>query len=455
MSIQHLLSTGRQALLANQASAERISHNIANATTEGYTRQRIARVTSPSVITPHGHLSSGVMIGGVVRARDAFLDASYRRELSLQERFASVSSGLRQVEAILGEMTDAGVSHAIEAFFDAWKVLSEHPEDSTQRELVRVYGQRVVDQFNNLASKIEAFAGSTQNLVVQIIQEVNTRLATINELNARIVASETGGHAAPDLRDQRDLLLDELAQYVEISVHENVAGAVEVMIGGHVVVDPTSAHPIRLIQHPDGSYDIAYQNSTQGFGRFGGRLGGTLEILTEHVSEVSLRVDALVAAFVDSVNEIHMQGRNANGDTHIPFFDPTGLTAGSMRLSEEVESSVSNIVTGASGEESDVGLALEMARLRYEPLASLGGHTVLSAYTDVAIYVGDRIQGANAMVAAQDTVLATIEMQRSSAHDVSTDEELVQLMQFLQAYAAAAKVLDSASRMFDILMAIA
>lgn len=455
MSIQHLYSIGRHALLANQASAQRVSHNIANASTEGYTRQRVTRVTTPSVMTSYGYVASGVLIDGVIRTRDQFLDASYRREVGIQERFAAISGGLSQVEAILGEMTDAGVSTAIEAFFDAWKSLAEHPESDTQRDLVRVYGARVAEQFNNLAGKIEVFAQSTRDVALTALNEVNTKLEAISALNARIVTAEAGGKTAPDLRDQRDLLLDELAKLVDVTTRETSNGAVEVMIGGHMVVDAMSAHRVQLIQTPDGRYDVAYEGSTQGFGLVGGKLGGSLEILAKHIPEAMARIDALVAAFVESVNGLHAQGVNENGDTGINFFDPAGVTASSIRLSDEVAASAVNVMKGMSGEESDVGLALQISQLRYEALGSLEGHTLLSAYADVAVYIGDQVRGANDVAKAQDTVIATIETQRSSVSDVSTDEELVSLLQYQQAYAAAVKVLDAANAMFDTLLAIA
>lgn len=455
MSINNIYFIGRQALLANQASAQRVSHNIANASTEGYTRQRTSHVTTPSVMTSHGHVASGVVIDGVIRTRDQFLYASFRRESGIRERFNAVSGGLSQIEAILGEMTEAGVSNSLEVFFDAWKSMAEHPESETQRNLVRTYGERVAEQFNNLAAKIEVFTQSTRDVALSQVSEVNTKLKAIAALNSRIVSAEAGGKTAPDLRDQRDLLLDELSQLVDMTARENNAGAVEVLIGGHVVVDAMSAHPVHLVQGADGRYDIAYEDSTQGFGLKGGRLGGSLEILEKHIPAALSRIDSLVASFVESVNDLHVQGTNASGVTGINFFDPAGVTASSIRLSDEVAASSLNVMKGVSGEESDVDLALQIAQLRYEPRAALGGQTLLSAYADVAVYVGDQIQGARDAAIAQDTVIATLENQRSSVSDVSTDEELVNLLQYQQAYAAAVKVLDSANQMFDTLIAIA
>jgi flagellar hook-associated protein 1 FlgK len=237
ISLNSLLSTARSAMMAHQAALQVVSDNIANASTEGYTRKRADIVASTPQRLPEGMLGTGVTVKNIAQTRDIFLDASHRVNVSA-ERYNDVRyDTLREIETIMAEPSDRGLSSTFDAFWSAWGDLANDPLNQASRTVVRQRGEQLAMHFNTLTTALDRLRDSTVQRLDATLQSVNTLATQIADLNERIVAAEAGGQTAGHLRDTRDLALDKLAELVPVQIIERANGSVAASVDGLNLVD--------------------------------------------------------------------------------------------------------------------------------------------------------------------------------------------------------------------------
>ncbi len=209
MSIGSILSVANSALATQQAAIQVASQNISNANTAGYTRQKLDEVAGPSVMMPYGNVGSGVTIATISRTRDALMDASYRSDAGAAAQSHATADALGQIDSILGEPSDTGLSAAtMDAFWSSWDDLSAEPTSAAAASVVQARGQSLVSTFNQLSSQIGDVASNSRTELSTDVAQVNSLTTQIASLNPQITAAEAGGHSANDLRDDMDRMLD-------------------------------------------------------------------------------------------------------------------------------------------------------------------------------------------------------------------------------------------------------
>ena len=128
-----ILETARRALMSQQVGINVTSHNIANASTLGYSRQRVSFSPTPALWERYGYLGTGVQAASVGRLRDSYLDGQVRDSNGAMNSATTQQEVLSQVEASFNEPSEAGLSTMMSKFFNSWQDLSTHPEDSSSR----------------------------------------------------------------------------------------------------------------------------------------------------------------------------------------------------------------------------------------------------------------------------------------------------------------------------------
>lgn len=218
------LELSRRALEAQQTALDITGHNVANANTAGYTRQ-IANLqaTTPDSLLSMGHnlsLGTGVSLDSITRARDAFVDKQYRLESSKQSYWGSQQDSLSKVQDMFNEPSDDSISNDLNNFWSAWSDLSKDPENMGARSVVRERALALTDSFHHVSQQLTDMQnGLDANVRVQIDQ-VNTYARQIKDLNDQIKRAEVAGDNPNDLKDQRDTLIDQLSQIVNVKVIE-------------------------------------------------------------------------------------------------------------------------------------------------------------------------------------------------------------------------------------------
>ena len=219
-SIFSTFNTAKSGLTVHQSGINVTSHNIANSSTVGYSRQR-AKIQTSRPITlgaEAGQVGTGAQISAIERVRDSFLDYQVRVEKAELGKYSTKLDYLSQVEGIFNEPSDTGISTALSDFFDAFQELSKQSTSSSTRVVVTQKTKTLCDLLNNTYSKLEKLQENSVESVKNSVKEVNSILEQLTIVNNQIRIASITGDQPNDLMDSRDNLLDELSSKFGIDV---------------------------------------------------------------------------------------------------------------------------------------------------------------------------------------------------------------------------------------------
>lgn len=216
---------GKRGLFAQQKAIDVTSHNIANANTEGYSRQRATLETTRPFGMPSmnnqvgpGQIGTGVDVSCIQRIRDGFMDYQVRREKSTLGQYEARDKYLSEIESIFNEPSDNGLSNLIGKFFNAWDQLSKQPESSNARTVAAQQSAALADELNHTYNQLMSVKSNAQESIKQSVFDLNGTLDRLDKLNQQIMSVKVSGMEPNDLMDQRDLLLDQLSEKFNINV---------------------------------------------------------------------------------------------------------------------------------------------------------------------------------------------------------------------------------------------
>lgn len=449
MSLASLLSIARTALSTHQKAMAVTAHNIANATTPGYTRQRLELVAETPLYTPYGSVGRGVKGVAVFNARDQFLDAAFRREQGNFGRAETLRSALARVEGALQEPGELGISAALDGFWAAFSDLADSPTSGAARVAARSAATLVADRLRETSARFDTESIAIRREYDATVARVNTLSSEIAELNKQIVAHGGPLHTAPDLEDLRDAKLDELSSLVSVRVLPRDHGAVAVMAGDAMLVDGGVAQKLEVRPQGGGELAVGVIGSTRLSNIGSGKLQGLTELINEGLPGVRSELDRLAAAIVAAVNTVHEAGYTGNGTTGVSLFDPAGTTAATIAVSAAVLADPQNVAAGATTASGDNAVALQIAAIRTTSFAGLNGDTPAGFLAGVVASLGSIVRDVTQAAESADVLTANIETQRQSVHGVSTDEEMIKLIQQQQAFSAASRLVVIADEMMQ------
>lgn len=215
----------KRGLNVQQSAINTTSHNIANANTTGYSRQRsVAEATKPfggmsrfdTVIT--GQVGTGAEITSIQRIRDYFIDYQVRSESGTSGYYTQSSETLSKVEDVFGEPSDTGIQELINKFFNSFQEVSKSPDKSDVKTVALQNASSLADALNYTYNQLKKSCEDSQSLLKANVTDVNSYLNQINELNKQIRSISAVGQTPNDLMDKRDNLLDELSYKFGVKV---------------------------------------------------------------------------------------------------------------------------------------------------------------------------------------------------------------------------------------------
>ncbi|MBI4949494.1 MAG: flagellar hook-associated protein FlgK [Deltaproteobacteria bacterium] len=319
-SLTSVLDIAKTALLANQKAINVTSHNIANANTEGYTRQKA--VLEPMTAVRYGGLyfGTGVTINSIERVFDRFQGVQIRTATSTLSRYETKGEHLSALEALVNDLDGAGLSSRIDDFFNSFQEIINNPSSYPERSSLLSSASLLTDAFNTIDATIRQNLSSLNKEMESVVKEINSIAEQVAELNNQISGIEVGGMQANDLRDQRDLLLEDLSGMVEISTIESETGQTDVYIGGFFLVTGITSAPLELEINPESPvYDIVSRGTVLNDRITGGSLKGHLEGAAIY-DEAEDKLNLLAASLIKEVNLQHSQGYGLDGTTGTDFF---------------------------------------------------------------------------------------------------------------------------------------
>lgn len=245
------LSIAKSGIFAQRSAMEVTSNNIANANTQGYTRQRANLSSNKAYLI--GGLSSytvghavgnGVTVDCIEATRDVYMDAKIINETSTHSFNDTANTLLKQVESIINEPGKVSIADELDAYWAAWQDLANDPSDTSLRKNLIEETNSLINIFKNVDSQLKLLQGknfktsqgSIENQIEDCVKEVNVLGQYIADLNREIGRSEVAGKTANELRDKRQVALEDLAKLVDIDAYYNVKGELSVSVGAHVLV---------------------------------------------------------------------------------------------------------------------------------------------------------------------------------------------------------------------------
>ncbi len=453
------LNTAKEGMAAGQAGLSVTGQNVANVNTDGYTRRHL--VLTPRPGQPFG---GGVEIDGVKRYTDEFANLRLISEETLLGNAEARSEILTHVSDLFNDLDDTALGSAIDDFFGAIRVLESTPTDATARQEVLARGEELANTFNRISADIESVRQNADDLLRSSVAEINIRTETIAHLNQEIGLGLVQGVDVSDLLDQRDQLVREIAEHVDISVLEDSKQQITLMLeGGVPLVDGQNQS---LLQVPGsaapGSATIEYvaingQVSDITSIIEGGSMGGVIDVRDNLLPSYTADLDQLAYDFATEFNTQHAAGVGLDGVGARNFFTNLGAVAGSAGLIA-LNAAVDGIPEAVAAAQNLAGLpgdnrnALALAALAEQALAGGGTQTFMEAYATIVGEVGVETRRANDEASMRDTAIAHIETIRDSSAGVSLDEEMTKLIQYQRSYQASARVLSVIDSIIETLI---
>ena len=303
-----VLDIAKSALLSQQYAIDVTSHNIANASTEGYSRQRVELQAKKGDLYAGVLLGRGVRISDITRIADQFIEARIANRESDAASLEATEHYMAILEGVFNETSGNGLTAHLAAFWNAWHDLSNNPSGDPERAMLQQRGDLLAEAFNTLNADVTEFVTELTQSIIGAVEKINEITAAIAELNNQIVGMEMN-RTAHDLRDQRNVLLNQLSEYINNKWFEQENGSVTVIAGkGNVLVLGNESYNmyvdglgVKLETSGDSSVDLTDSIT-------GGKLGGWLDIRDEIVPKYQADLDALAKSLIGEVNKIHSQG---------------------------------------------------------------------------------------------------------------------------------------------------
>ena len=458
-------NTAVSGLLSSQRSLYVTSHNFSNATTPGYSRQiAYQRAADPYYAPGVGYIGTGTEIYDVRRVRNSYVDYKYWNENGSKGEWETKAESLKELETLFGEPSNNSFRQYMDDFFQSLEDLTTNPSDSSFREPVREAALALTKHINETAERLVNVKEETSFQIEAQVKKVNDIAAQISSLNGQIYSLEIDGKTANDLRDRRELLVDDLSKIVNVQVNEYSDGKYRVSIGG-----------IALVNHKEVS-EIKYESELQwANGNVLNLKSGSLKALQElyegngenntyrGINFYINKLNTFAERFADTINEQHKDGVTLDAadittGSEIDFFkiSDSANPALTLTLSDEVLESVSNIAARAVGTGVENADNLQaIIKLRENKTFFSGGVSqgtpddfLKSIISNLAV---DSTHGKR-MDSNEEQIINNILEKRESESGVSTEEETTNMIRFLNSYRASSEMISTLDQILDVVV---
>ena len=356
-----LMTLGSSALLISQRALATTSHNIANASTPGYSRQRVDLTSLTPRYEGGLHFGQGVQVENVRRIFDGVLNDQIVLQRSNKEHAQELSALSLRVDQIMSN-PDTGLNGSLQHFFNQLEAFTTNPGDPVQGQLLLDGAEGLTNRFSDLNTSLESMARENNARVVDLVGEINGYADSISNLNRRLRESPAGS-PSNDLADQRDQLVRELSDLVSVTAVVQDSGPMNVYLsGGHALVVGTTASHLQTGQNVFDASRVEVMTelgSTLTQNISGGQLGGLVEFRASVLDPTFNALGRLAVGLTDGFNSQHRLGLDKQGALGQEFFST---------ISPVVSGSSSNAGTGAvTGAIADAnGLTLSDYVLTYD-----------------------------------------------------------------------------------------
>lgn len=456
-----LLNAGNS-LGAHTAAQATTAHNLANANTPGYARQRaeLAATYPPALSAANGTVGAGVSLSGVTQARSRFLDAQVTLATASQRQS---STQVEMLQAVVALDPQAGLTEALSHFYASLRGLTQNAGSRSVREAAVGSAGRLVQAFHLAVGNVSRARDAADAQLGARLPEVNNQLAQVARLNEQIRGARVTGGNPNDLLDQRQALVESLAAAVGARTVPSADGDANLFLpDGTALVMGVAAGSLGTIASPANGMHLSLQlTAVDGTGPRtlvnlpGGELGGILRARDAELGGVEARLDTLAFELASALNAVHQSGYGLDGTTGRALFTLPATSLGAARelqLNAEVAADVGLFAAAQSSPVAPGDARAAQAMVDTESQLLSTGATAGNTLSGLTSSFGAAVERLQAQLDGETSVLDHVKSMRDAVSGVSIDEELVAMQRTQRAYQAVSKVIQTTDQLLETLL---
>ncbi len=432
-----------QALEVQQDALNTTTNNIANSNTPGYAREVVELSARPPTVEGNLSFGTGVQITGFQSIRDQVLQLRIYDETQQQASAQAQIGPTQQIEGVFSDPTQ-GIGADMQALFNSLNQLSNNPADTTLRQNVLSSADQLTGSFHTVSQTLSSIEQSLNGSVTQSVAEVNQLTAQIAQLNGEVTAKQQLGQDPGTLEDQREALIGQLAQQIDVQVIQTEQGQSLTTADGTPLVMGNGSTRLETSTDPSGKVEVFNSGNDITSTLKSGALGGALTVRDQSIPGLQGDLDNLASQFAAAMNSAQQGGFDLSGAAGQNLFTQA-QGAGAARNIAVAFTDPSLIAASSDGTPGNNGNIANLLAVRDAALPS--GATPLNAYAALASTAGDLSASAQTEAAASSASLQQLQDQRSSVSGVSLDEETTKMIQYQRAFQAAARVVSTVDDM--------
>ncbi len=448
MSISSLFEIGRRSLTGYQTAIDITSNNIANSNNEGYTRRR-ADLKNLTTVNGFAGFGSGVNASSLSRMRQKFAEYSLWRENHNLGKYEKTETLLTQIESIFGDDSDGSLQNVLGEFWNSWNDLANDPESESTRILVKNKGQLLANTFRSTHTRVVKLQRQLDPELYESVDAINKMSGQLLEINEQLRLGQSA-----DLLDRRDQLITDLSHMINIDVREKDNGEVSILFGGHILISENKANNIEISFDRTNNLHtaaITFKDSDFEPEIEGGSLAGLMDVFNNKIPNYLDQLDTLANNIGSEVNNAHSAGYNIAGTTGIDFFNGSDSGAANFQMNQAIINDSSLIATrGATEGVGANSVAESIFNLQFDSFVA--NETPSDFYISLVTEIGSELDDVSFLRYSQELITQQLQNQRDEISGVSLDEEMTKLMQYEQAYQAAAKIIQTVDEMINTVL---
>lgn len=347
----NILSIGQTALNAAQVGLSTTGHNIANASTEGFSRQVVVQGSLAGAPTSFGSLGKGTEVQAVKRVYNEFLTNQVLNSQTSQNGLSSYYTQIKQINNMFADPT-VGVTPALQEFFKGVQNLAASPASGAARQTVIASAQTLAGQFQDVSGRLESLRDGINSDIRSGVDSINSLATQIAKLNDSIstVQASNSGKAPNDLLDQRDKLVSDLSKEIKVTVvkqgtdyNVSIGNGQSLIVGGKTfeltpVVSTTDPSRLQVGYKSNGNTIALAEASLSG-----GKMGGVLEFRSQTLDKVQNELGRIAIGLGNAFNAQHRLGQDLNGDlggdlfkVAVPRVNSSSLNTGTAQVGASI-----------------------------------------------------------------------------------------------------------------------
>lgn len=323
------IEIGKRSLMAHSTQIQTGGHNISNADTEGYSRQRVIVKSFEPIYRPDleramvpGQIGQGCDVESINRIKDELLESRIVEQKNVESYWETRDKYYSMIESVYNEPNDVSVRTNMDKFWQGWQELSTYPESDAARLAVVVRGQTLTNSIQQQYKSLRGIGDQINGDIEAVVKQVNDLSRQIASVNGEIVRSKGLGDNPNDLMDRRDLLVEKLSSLINVTVTQKDPDEFMVHTDGQIIVQGSLARQIETVGQLDNNgYGKLMWSDTKLDAEFhGGTLGALVELRDKDIRTEIQSLNTMALNFADLVNDVHRNAIGKNNTTGLDFF---------------------------------------------------------------------------------------------------------------------------------------